>query len=200
MNFIISFLFSFAGSCTPGTINLSAVQLGLEKKGYLVRRLAIAAAIMEYIYAWLAVKFEKWLTSQPLVISNFELIAAIVMTTLGVLSLIAVSKPTAIVERFRNSGFIRGFILGILNPLSMPYWIGVTAYLKSMQWINLDSTLELHSYLAGVSVGVFTLLILVGFLAKKVVSYIEHRKTQLMRFPGMLMIGLGMLAFVRYLT
>ena len=200
MNFIISFFFSFVGSCTPGTINLSAVQLGLDKKGRLVRRLAFAAAIMEYIYAWIAVKFEKWLTSQPLVLSNFELIAAIVMTTLGVLSLISVSKPTAFVEKFSNSGFVRGLVLGILNPLSMPYWIGVTAYLKSMHWIDLQSGMQLHSYLAGVSAGVFTLLIVVGFLANKVVSYIEHRKTQLMKFPGMLMIGLGMFAFFRYLT
>ncbi len=200
MNFLIAFLFSFAGSCTPGTINLSAVQLGLEKKTHLVWQLALAAAVMEYFYSWLAVTFEKWITSNPLVVENFELVAAIVMTTLGVLSLLAVSKPTNITQRFNNSTFLRGFILGVLNPLSMPYWIGITAYLKSMHWIQLDAPLQLHSYLAGVSVGVFTLLILVSQIAKKVVSYLEHRKTQLMKFPGILMIGLGILAFIRYLT
>jgi threonine/homoserine/homoserine lactone efflux protein len=200
LNFLISFLFSFAGSCTPGTINLSAVQLGLEKKTKLVWQLALAAAVMEYFYSWLAVTFEKWITSNPLVVENFELVAAIVMTTLGILSLLEVSKPTDFSHRFNNSGFLRGFILGILNPLSMPYWIGITAYLKSMHWIELDSPLQLHSYLAGVSVGVFTLLMIVGHVAKKVVSYLEHRKTQLMKFPGILMIGLGILAFIRYIT
>ncbi|WP_336515521.1 LysE family transporter [Pollutibacter soli] len=200
MNFIFSFLFSFAGSLTPGTINLTAVQLGLEHKTRHAWRLALAAAIMEYVYSWLAVVFEKWITSNPVVIKNFQLIAAIVMLTLGTLSLLSVSKPVPLVQRFSESGFRRGFILGVLNPLSMPYWIGVTAYLKSQHWIELNSAIQLHTYLLGVSAGVFTLLVLVAYLAKKVVTVLESRKTTLMKIPGILMIGLGIFALVRYLT
>jgi threonine/homoserine/homoserine lactone efflux protein len=200
LNFIFSFLFSFAGSLTPGTINLTAVQLGLEHKTKLVWRLALAAAIMEYVYSWLAVVFEKWITSNPVVIKNFQLIAAVVMLTLGTLSLLSVSKPIPMVQRFSESGFRRGFILGVLNPLSMPYWIGVTAYLKSQHWIELNSTFQLHSYLAGVSAGVFTLLVLVAYLARKVVTVLQTRKTTLMKIPGILMIGLGIFALVRYFT
>ena len=43
MNFFISYFFSFTGSLTPGTINLSAVQLGLDKKPQIAWRLALAA-------------------------------------------------------------------------------------------------------------------------------------------------------------
>lgn len=200
MNFLFSFLFSFAGSLTPGTINLTAVQLGLEHKTRLAWRLALAAAIMEYVYSWLAVVFESWITSNPVVIKNFQLIAAAVMLTLGTLSLLSVSKPVPIVQRFSESGFRRGFILGVLNPLSMPYWIAITAYLKSQHWIKLDTTVQLHSYLAGVSAGVFTLLVLVAYLAKKVVTVLESRKATLMKIPGILMIGLGIFALVRYFT
>jgi len=47
VNFFFSFFFSFTGSLTPGTINLSAVQLGLDKKPHIAWRLALAAGIME---------------------------------------------------------------------------------------------------------------------------------------------------------
>jgi threonine/homoserine/homoserine lactone efflux protein len=199
MNFILSYLFSFTGSLTPGTINLSAVQLGLEKKTHIVWRLALAAAFMEYVYAWLAVRFENIITSTPLIVANFQLIAAIVMLTLGSLTLWSASNPSAFFEKFSNSGFRRGLVLGILNPLSMPFWIGVTAYLKSQHWINLSTVIGLHSYLLGVSAGVFTLLMLVGHMAQKVVNVIRYHPILLKRVPGFAMLLLGTYALVRYL-
>lgn len=198
MNFFISFFFSFTGSLTPGTINLSAVQLGLDKKAHIAWRLALAAAIMEYVYAWLAVQFEALITSAPLVVKNFQLIAAIVMLTLGILTCLSATRPSKFTERLHNSGFRRGLILGILNPLAMPFWISVTAYLKSQHWIDLSTTFQLHSYLAGVSLGVFTLLVSVAYLANKVVSVIQHKTVLLKKIPAYIMLALGVFALTRY--
>jgi threonine/homoserine/homoserine lactone efflux protein len=198
VNFFFSFVFSIAGSLTPGTINLSAVQLGLDKKVHLAWRLALAAACMEYVYAWLAVKFEVYITSTPLVIKNFQLIAAVVMLTLGALTLRAAARPTTFTNQLNNSGFLRGLILGILNPLSMPFWIGITAYLKSQHWISLSTPFQLHSYLAGVSLGVFTLLVTVAYLANKVVSVLQYKIELLKKVPAYIMLGLGIFALARY--
>jgi threonine/homoserine/homoserine lactone efflux protein len=199
VNFFFSFFFSFTGSLTPGTINLSAVQLGLDKKPHIAWRLALAAAFMEYVYAWLAVKFEAFITSAPVIVKNFQFIAAVVMLTLGILTIRAASSPSKFTAHFNNSGFRRGLALGILNPLAMPFWIGVTAYLKSQHWINLSTNFQLHSYLAGVSLGVFTLLVSVAYLANKVVTVIQRRSELLKKIPGFIMLGLGVFALVRYL-
>ena len=198
MNFFFSFFFSFTGSLTPGTINLSAVQLGLDKKPQVAWRLATAAAFMEYIYAWLAVTFERYITSSPLVTKNFQLIAALVMLTLGTLTLRAAAKPTTFTNRLQNSGFRRGLALGILNPLAMPFWIGVTAYLRSQHWIDLSTNFQLHSYLAGVSLGVFTLLVTVAYLANRVVVLIQHKSDLLKKIPGFIMLLLGVFALLKY--
>ena len=198
VNFFFSFFFSFTGSLTPGTINLSAVQLGLDKKPHIAWRLALAAATIEYLYAWLAVTFETFITSTPVVVKNFQLIAAIVMLTLGILTYRAASKPSKFTERFNNSGFRRGLTLGILNPLAMPYWLGITAYLKSQHWIDLSTNFKLHTYLAGVSLGVFTLLVSVAYLANKIVSFIQHKTEMLKKIPAFIMMGLGVFALIRY--
>jgi len=200
VNFFFSFLLSFTGSLTPGTINLSAVQLGLDKKPQLAWRLALAAGSIEYMYAWLAVKFEAYITSSPVVIKNFQLIAAAVMLTLGLLTLRAASKPSAFTAKFHNSGFRRGLVLGILNPLAMPYWLGMTAYLKSQHWIELSTAVKLHTFLAGVALGVFTLLVSVAYLANKVVSVIQHKAALLKKIPAFIMLGLGLFALVRYIV
>ncbi len=199
MNFFFSFFFSFTGSLTPGTINLSALQLGLDKKPHIAWGLALAAAIMEYIYAWLAVSFESYITAAPVIIKNFQLIAAVVMLTLGALTLRATSVPTPFSNKINNSGFRRGLVLGILNPLAMPFWIGVTAYLKSQHLISLSTKFELHSYLAGVSTGVFCLLIIVAYMANKLIIILQHHTKLLKRIPGFIMLALGLIAFTKWL-
>lgn len=197
-NFLFAFLFSFLGSIPPGTLNLTVLQLGIEKKMNIAWRFAIAAALIEYPYAWLAVAFEGWITSSPVILDNFKLISAIVMISLGVVSIWSAQKPTVIVSKFQESGFRRGLILGVLNPLAMPFWIAITAYLKIQGWITLSTQVELHSYLFGISLGAFTILITIAYLAKRMVTaYEPGSKVKLI--PGVVLLVLGIYAFIEYL-
>ena len=198
ITFLLAFLFSFIGSIPPATINLSIIQLGLEKKMAIAWRFGLAAALVEYPYAWLAIKFQSLITSSPVVVANFKLITAAVMITLGVINLVSANRPSNFSRRFNDSGFRKGLILGLLNPLAIPFWIGVTAYLNSQQWITLSSLLGLHAYLLGVSMGAFFLLILLATIAKKIVSNFEHNAL-LKRIPGYVMLALGLYALAVYL-
>lgn len=199
VNFLLAFTFSFTGSLAPGTVNLSSIQLGLNNKTYLAWRFALAAALMEYMYSFLAVTFERIITSSPVIVQNFHLIAAIVMLTLGFLNIRAANKPTNLSVKLENSGFRRGLMLGLLNPLAMPYWIGMIAYLKSQHWIDLTTPLQLQGFLLGVSAGVFTLLVLVAYLAGRVMKLFRENQG-IRKFPGYLMLVLGLYALIRYLV
>ena len=140
--FFIAFFFSFIGTIPPGTLNLTIIQMGLDHRVQQAWRFAIASSIVEYFYAWIAVKFESLITSSPAVTENFQLITALVMLTLGVISLITSRNPSPIVERFNESGFRKGFILGVLNPMALPFWVAMTAYIRSQRWVTLDSSLR----------------------------------------------------------
>ncbi len=197
-NFLLAFLFSFLGSIPPGTLNLTILQLGVEKKTSIAWRFALAAALIEYPYAWLAVSFESFITSSPVILDNFKLISAIAMILLGIFNIWSAQKPTVFIERFQESGFGRGIILSILNPLAMPFWIAITAYLSVQGWIVLDSNSHLHSYLLGISLGAFTLLIGVAYLARRMMS-IFQAGSKIKLIPGLLLLALGLYAFIDYL-
>lgn len=198
LNFLIGAFFSFIGSIPPGTLNICVLQLGLENKIRAALRFALAVTIIEYPYAWIAVEFENWITSSPAVIENFQLITAVVMTVIGVLSILAARKPTNFTTRFNESGFRRGLVLSILNPMAIPFWIGVTAYLKAQGWIDLTSQVKLHLYVFGTSVGVMILLTLFTYLAHRLSSYVTgNRVVKLV--PGITLLALGIYAFIRYL-
>jgi threonine/homoserine/homoserine lactone efflux protein len=196
--FIVGFVFSFLGSIPPGTLNLMVLQLGLERKIKTALRFALAVSIVEYPYAWIAVEFEQVITSSPAIMKNFELWGAIIMTTIGVVSLWTVRKPSTISVKLQDSGFRRGIILSILNPQAIPFWIALTAYLKFQGWIDISTGWRLHSYILGTSLGAMALLTLLALLAKRVASSFKDNRIIRM-IPGLVLLTLGVLAFIKYL-
>jgi threonine/homoserine/homoserine lactone efflux protein len=197
-NFLFAFIFSFVGSIPPGTLNLTVLQLGLEKKMNIAWRFALAAALIEYPYAWLAVAFENLITSSPVILDNFKLITAFVMTILGILNLWSSQKPTVFAQKFQASGFRRGLVLSMLNPLALPFWITVTAYLNIQGWIVLEHAGHLHSYLFGISIGALVLLVSVAYLAKRMVTFFQPG-SKVKLIPGLILLVLGLYAFIDYL-
>lgn len=198
INFLLGFFFSFIGSIPPGTINLTCIQLGLEKKMDIAWRFAAVCAILEYPYAWAGVEFAEWITSSPVVIENMQLITAIVMTVLGVLTLWSSTRPTSFTAKLNDSAYVRGVVLSVLNPLAIPFWVGTTAYLNSLGWIDLSTPLRLHSYLVGICVGAFAILMILTYLAQRIVSQMGQN-SWLKKIPGLVLILLGIYAFIEYL-
>jgi threonine/homoserine/homoserine lactone efflux protein len=195
--FLVAFIFSFIGSIPPGTLNLSIIQLGLEHRINVAWRFAIACTIIEIPYAWIAIEFENLIFDSPVVTDYFQLITGAVMIVLGTLNLIMANKPSQLYQRFSDSGFRRGLILGILNPMALPFWIAMTAYLESNEWITLSTTIDKFSYLMGVWLGAFVLLMILAFTAKKVVSQFQGN-TLLKKIPGITLLLLGLYAIGDY--
>lgn len=196
--FIIAFIFSFAGSIPPGTLNLTVFQFGIEKKTSLVWRFALAAMLIEYIYALIAVKFASLIVSSRGIVDNLHVITGVVMIVLGVINLMSANKPGRFSNRFSNSGFRRGLLLSILNPLAIPFWIAMTAYFKTHDWIDLATPPELYSYLLGVSFGGGTFLISLAYLTKNMSHYFQTNNW-VKKIPGILLILLGVYAFLQLL-
>jgi threonine/homoserine/homoserine lactone efflux protein len=195
--FLIGLVFSFVGSIPPGTLNILVLQLGLENRIKIALRFALAVSLVEYPYAWIAVEFEHWITSSPLILHNFQLTGATVMTTIGAFSLWSARKPSEFSVRLQQSGFRRGLVLSILNPQAIPFWIAITAYLKMQGWIDLSTSMRLHSYVFGTSVGVMILLTLLAVLARRVSATFQTSKT-LRLLPGAILLLLGALGLIKY--
>lgn len=172
--------------------------MGLEHRTATAWRFAFAASAVEYGYAWIAVKFEKLITSNSGVTQHFELVAAIVMIVFGIFSLITTQKPSRLVVKFQESGFRKGMLLGMLNPLALPFWVAMTAYIRAQGWVDLSTTPRLHAYLLGVVLGAFALLISFFYLAKRLVNYFQS-SVALKKIPGVTLVLLGLYGVIKYL-
>ena len=198
ITFSIAFFFSFIGTIPPGTLSLSIIQLGLNHQIKAAWRMAFAAALIEYPYAWVAVEFEDFVTKSFNVTEHFHLLTGVVMILLGALNLWSSARPSKFSQRFEASGFRKGMVLSLLNPLAIPFWMAMTAYVKNHGWVDLSDKIEVHAYLLGVSAGTLVLFMLLAYLAKSVVS---HFKTNgfLQKTPGILLILLGVYSIGEYI-
>ena len=67
-----------------------------------------------------------------------------------------------------------------------------------MKWIDLSSNVRLHAYLIGISLGTLALCVVFIYLAKKIVSEFHHQAT-FQKIPGIVLLALGLYAFIKYL-
>lgn len=186
----VSFVFSYLGSIPPGVINISVVQLTLGNRKGAAVRFALAAAMVEFPYAFIALQFEHFLTQTPWIENNFALLAGSVMIVLGLIILLPLSSGKRI-RAFSISGFRRGIILSLLNPLAIPFWVGVVAWLKSENIIDLISVNDMLLFATGVSLGTFFLLSTLIYFAGKI-GYNLETGIWLKKVPGIIFLLLGL--------
>ena len=196
--FIIGAVASFIGSIPPGTLNILVLQLGLQNKLKAALNFALAVAIVEYPYAWIAVAFEGWVTRSPVIQENFKILAASVMVLLGLIGLWSARKPSVTTVKLQDSGFVRGLILSILNPQAIPWWIAVTAYLKAQGWIVIDTNVRIHAYVFGTALGALALLTMLAFAAQRVSRFIQHNRL-IAVLPSVVLLLLGIITFINIL-
>ena len=188
--FLVAFAFSFIGSIPPGSINLSVIQLALKRQLSAAFRFALAAALVEFGYAYIAVEFQFYITSSQLIQDNFTLISAIVLIILGAVNLIPKKNKSRMEIKLEDSGFRKGVLISLANPLAIPFWIAVTAYLQANNWILLERT-NLVIYILGISTGTLSLLALLAVVAKKASNYIRN-ESLIRKVPGAVLLILGL--------
>lgn len=188
--FLMALFFSYIGSIPPGTINISVIQLTLNNKVKGAIEFALAAAIVEFFYATFAVGIQFFFVSKLDFTIHFKIVAAIAMFILGIINLSGRNKtsqparPTIAV-----SGFKKGVIVSIFNPLAIPFWIAVTAYLESQQWVSITSQ-TFWFYILGISSGTFLLLLSLIFLVSKFKIGVEDNLL-VNKITGVIFIGLA---------
>lgn len=198
---IIALLVSYLGSVPPGTINVSVMQLAIQEKQRAAFFLALAASLVEFVYAGITVRFQLFLSNSQWFTDHFYIITALPMIVLGIGNLFSSSHSGSFISHVKakgRSGFGRGLILGILNPLTLPYWLTVTAYLQTHSLISLEGS-SYWLYLVGISTGTFLLLLSILAIGRRF-QRIADNQFLVHKLPGFIFVGLGIYNVIIWLN
>ena len=118
-------------------------------------------------------------------------ITAVVLIVIGIYNLRSKTTSSNFMhgEMRRRAGFKRGLILGVLNPLTIPFWLVVTTYLETTGWITLGGN-NYWAYVIGLTLGTFILLISVDVLGSKF-QQVADNTFVVHKIPGILLSSMG---------
>ena len=197
--FLVGMVISYIGSIPPGAINISVLQYGLKGQKSFALRFALAACLVEFVYAAITVKFQLLLTEHTLFTEHFQMISALVLFSLGVISLAKSKKNNEIKEASDSpKAFRKGLLLGVANGVVIPFWLGVTAYLQNTRLVVID-WYNLLVYVTGIAVGSFLLMLTVTYLSHRFQTIVENRSL-VSKIPGIIFISMGLYSFYLWIS
>ena len=178
INFLAGAIVSLLGSIPVGILNITIVHVALQKGLKPAFYFALACAIVELGYSYIAVLLlhavVDW-QGQKIV---FHVVSIMVLLGAGIYYVF--KKPSFKKEEgpMMAKAFYQGIILSIINVAAIPFWLVYTTLLTSHAWVGLDTGIRIIWYIIGISVGTF--LSLMGF------AFFSHTINQRFMLEGVM--------------
>lgn len=178
-HFFVGLGVAFLASLPLGPVNLAVIQASLNHNRGVALSIALGSALVELFYCLVAVGGVELLFDDALALRIIQIISVPILVGIGVYNLfkkMPVETPDAVVvkkPRSRRTSFILGMSLNFLNPLLLPFWITMTAWLRGHNLLVAD-TPHLVLFSTGVAVGTFLLLVLVAYLGARYKGLLSH--------------------------
>jgi len=160
---------NFIGYIPPGNINLTLVQITINRGLKQALMFIISFSCVEFFFTYFIMHAAKWLSAQVKLDMVIDWVMVVLFGVLGAITWIHRKKPPE--TNYSDKDSIRyGILLGFLNPMQVPFWMITGTYLITHEWI-LDGKLALVIFSLGSAAGAFLAL----FLYAKFAKYIQSK-------------------------
>ena len=158
LTFIVGLLVNFIGYVPPGNINLTLVKITINRGFDQALYFIAAFSVVEFFFTLFIIHAAEWLTQQ---IHLNVIIDWVMVTMFSVLGLVTwFTRKRTPKPHYSGYKSIRyGIILGVLNPVQVPFWMICGTYLITNHWI-ITGQLALILLSLGSALGAFLCLLL----------------------------------------
>ncbi|HVM88810.1 MAG TPA: LysE family transporter [Puia sp.] len=155
---LAGWLISFLGSLPPGTMNMAATFISLEKGSGAGLMYALGSMLVEIIIVRIVLEAMHWLARHHKLFRLLELFTIGLILALATGSLLSVNNKTGLANSFAGNlipPFWEGAVLSVTNPLHIPFWLGWSAFLLQKNILK-SSPHQYNTYVTGIGVGTMT--------------------------------------------
>jgi len=150
LTLIIGILLNAMGYVPPGNINLTVAQLTINKGMRQALYFILAFSCVEVFFTFGMMRFARWVSSDVNIDANisdvrlgtyvdaFMIILFVVMGTITWINRKKVPKTKAEDNRSKKGSVFYGMLLGVLNPVQIPFWLFFGNYVILHEWIKTD--------------------------------------------------------------
>ncbi|QKJ30924.1 LysE family transporter [Mucilaginibacter mali] len=171
LTFFLGLFTNFIGYIPPGNINLTLVQITINRGMKQAMQFIIAFSSAEFIFTFIIMNAAKWLSAQVHLDVVIDWVMVILFGTLGIITWLHRKKPPE--TKYKPHQSIKyGILLGFINPMQVPFWMIAGTYLITHEWI-ITGNIALIIFSLGSGAGAFLCLFLYGRFARYIQSKFE---------------------------
>lgn len=154
--FFWGLLISFLGSLPLGTLNVAAMQIGIQESIKEAMYFSFGSLLVEMIYVRISLVGIDWVRKQEKLMKAMEWITLAIILALAVGSFIAAMKDNGDAKNVILQNNMHRFLLGMLmcaiNPVQIPFWFGWSTVLFSKRILEPKKE-HYNSYIIGIGIG-----------------------------------------------
>ena len=136
LTFVLGVVLNAIGYIPPGNINLTVVQITINRGVKQALYFIAAFSFVEIIFTLVMMRFVQWLSLSIMLDNIIDVVMIFLFLVLGVVTW--KSRKEMPKEDYNSKDSVRyGLLLGAINPMQVPYWLFVGTYLISHEWIDI---------------------------------------------------------------
>ncbi len=132
--FLWGLLISFLGSLPLGTLNIAAMQIGIQESVTHALYFSLGSLLVEMIYVRISLVGVDWVRKQEKLMKAMEWFTLIIILALAAGSFMAALKDGAETKNVFLENTMHRFLLGMfmsaINPVQIPFWFGWSTVLS----------------------------------------------------------------------
>lgn len=170
LTFFIGLIANFIGYIPPGNINLSVVQITINRHMKQALQFITAFSCVEFFFTYFIMNAADWLAQQVHLDTVIDWIMVVLFGAMGAITWMHRNKPPREKKESGKDSITYGILLGFLNPMQVPFWLITGSYLITHEWIE-TGRLALIIFSVGSAAGAFLCL----FIYARSARYIKNK-------------------------
>ncbi|HMT96902.1 MAG TPA: LysE family transporter [Ferruginibacter sp.] len=154
--FLWGLLISFLGSLPLGTLNVAAMQIGIQESIKDALFFSAGSLMVEMVYVRLSLVGIDWVRKQVKLMKAMEWITLGIILALAIGSFMAAAKDGGDAKNVFLQNNMHRFFLGAfmsaINPVQIPFWFGWSTVLFTKKILE-PSRLQYNGYITGIGLG-----------------------------------------------
>ena len=154
--FLWGLLISFLGSLPLGTLNVAAMQIGIQESIKDALFFSAGSLMVEMVYVRLSLVGIDWVRKQVKLMKAMEWITLGIILALAIGSFMAAAKDGGDAKNVFLQNNMHRFLLGAfmsaINPVQIPFWFGWSTVLFTKKILE-PSRLQYNGYIVGIGLG-----------------------------------------------
>ncbi|MBP6430988.1 MAG: LysE family transporter [Ferruginibacter sp.] len=149
-------MISFLGSLPLGTLNVAAMQIGIQESIVDALYFSLGSLLVEMVYVRISLVGIDWIRKQEKLMKIMEWLTLAIIIALAVGSFMAASKGGNANKNVLLENNMHRFLLGMfmcaINPVQIPFWFGWSTVLFTKKVLEPKNE-QYNSYIVGIGLG-----------------------------------------------